>query len=95
MTDETNARPVAVVAGVGPSNGQTLAKRCADAGYAVALLIVDGMVEKSGIEKFIKDKPIASLIDPAALAEAAYVLSQQNPRGWSFEVEVRPALEKW
>ncbi len=34
-------RPVAVVAGAGPGNGQALARRFADAGYAVALLARD------------------------------------------------------
>ena len=41
MTTKLNHRPVAVVAGAGPGNGQALAKRFAEAGYAVALLARD------------------------------------------------------
>lgn len=64
-------------------------------GIHVALVIVDGMVEKPGIEEFTKDKPKDALIDPAALAETVFSLTQQDSRGWSFQVEVRPSLEKW
>jgi NAD(P)-dependent dehydrogenase (short-subunit alcohol dehydrogenase family) len=41
MNPSSNKRPVAVVAGAGPGNGQALARRFADAGYAVALLARD------------------------------------------------------
>ena len=41
MTTTSNNRPVAVIAGAGPGNGQALAQRFADAGYAVALLARD------------------------------------------------------
>lgn len=38
MSDNKKISPVAVVAGAGAGNGQALAKRFSDAGYAVALL---------------------------------------------------------
>jgi NAD(P)-dependent dehydrogenase (short-subunit alcohol dehydrogenase family) len=41
MTENPTNRPVAVVAGAGPGNGQALAQRFAEAGYAVALLARD------------------------------------------------------
>lgn len=41
MSVKPNDRPVAVVAGAGPGNGQALARRFARAGYAVALLARD------------------------------------------------------
>ena len=41
MTEIPSNRPVAVVAGAGPGNGQALAHRFAEAGYAVALLARD------------------------------------------------------
>ena len=41
MSNTPKGRPVAVVAGVGPGNGQALAQRFAEAGYAVALLARD------------------------------------------------------
>jgi NAD(P)-dependent dehydrogenase (short-subunit alcohol dehydrogenase family) len=41
MSNNPKGRPVVVVAGVGPGNGQALAQRFAEAGYAVALLARD------------------------------------------------------
>lgn len=41
MTDKSNSRPVAVIAGVGAGNGQGLSQRFSDAGYAVAMLARD------------------------------------------------------
>jgi NAD(P)-dependent dehydrogenase (short-subunit alcohol dehydrogenase family) len=41
MSNTSKNRPVAVVAGAGPGNGQALAERFAKAGYAVALLARD------------------------------------------------------
>jgi len=64
-------------------------------GIHVAIVIVDGTVDKPGIEAFTKGKPTEALIDPAAVAETVYSLTTQSPCGWSFEVEVRPALENW
>lgn len=41
MTQSPHKMPVAVVAGAGPGNGQAVAARFAEAGYAVALLARD------------------------------------------------------
>lgn len=41
MPNNTKSRPVAVIAGVGPGNGQALAQRFSDAGYSVAMLARD------------------------------------------------------
>jgi NAD(P)-dependent dehydrogenase (short-subunit alcohol dehydrogenase family) len=77
------------------SLAESMARLLWPKGIHVALMIVDGMVEKPGIEKFAKDTPVEAMIDPAALAETAFQLCTQSKRGWSFQVEVRPALEKW
>lgn len=77
------------------SLAQSMARSLWPKGIHVALVIVDGMVEKPGIEAHVGDRPVEALIDPAALAHTVYELTEQDPRGWSFEVEVRPALEKW
>ena len=41
MSNNPKSRPVAVIAGVGPGNGQALARRFSDAGYTVAMLARD------------------------------------------------------
>jgi NAD(P)-dependent dehydrogenase (short-subunit alcohol dehydrogenase family) len=77
------------------SLAESMARLLWPKGIHVALMIVDGMVEKPGIEKFAKDTPVEAMIDPAALADTAFELHKQSRRGWSFQVEVRPALENW
>lgn len=77
------------------SLAQSMARALWPQGIHVALIILDGMVAKPGIEAFAKDKPVEALVDPNALAQTVFDLTQQSARGWSFEVEVRPALEKW
>ncbi|SRR5258708_4828233 len=77
------------------SLAESMARHLWPKGIHVALMIVDGMVEKPEIEKFAKDRPADSMIDPAALADTAFELCKQSRRGWSFQVEVRPALESW
>jgi NAD(P)-dependent dehydrogenase (short-subunit alcohol dehydrogenase family) len=77
------------------SLAESMARLLWPEGIHVALMIVDGVVAKPGVEKFMKDKPVEALIDPVALADTAYHLCKQSRRGWSFQVEVRPALETW
>ena len=77
------------------SLAESMARLLWPKGIHVALMIVDGIVEKPGIKEFTKDRPAEALIDPAALADTAFQLCTQSRRGWSFQVEVRPALENW
>ena len=77
------------------SLAESMARYLWPKGIHVTLMIVDGLVEKPGIEKFAKDRSVESMIDPAALADTAFELHSQSRRGWSFQVEVRPALENW
>jgi NAD(P)-dependent dehydrogenase (short-subunit alcohol dehydrogenase family) len=77
------------------SLAESMARLLWPKGIHVALMIVDGMVEKPGMESIVKDRPADSMIDPAAPAETAFQLCAQSRRGWSFQVEVRPALEMW
>ena len=49
----TKAKPVAVIAGVGPGIGGALARRFADGGYAVALLARD----RAKVEQYASDIP--------------------------------------
>ena len=43
----------------------------------------------------MKDKPDDFFVAPAAVADTAFQLTQQDPAAWSFEVEARPFKESW
>jgi acetyl-CoA acetyltransferase len=45
-------------------------------------------------ERF-KGRPDDFFIKPAAIAEEAWHLTQQDRSGWSFNVEMRPYGENW
>jgi NAD(P)-dependent dehydrogenase (short-subunit alcohol dehydrogenase family) len=77
------------------SLAESMARSLWPAGIHVALIIVDGAVDSPAARKMMKDRPVEGFIDPSALAETVYNLTLQDRRGWSFEVEVRPFLEKW
>ena len=43
----------------------------------------------------MKDRPDDFFIKPAAIAEEAWRIVQQDRSAWSFNVEVRPFGETW
>jgi len=79
-----NHRPVAVVAGAGPGNGQALARRFAEAGYAVALLARD-LARVTALASEIRDaRGYACDVGDAGSVSAAFA----NIRGDLGEVDV-------
>lgn len=84
VTTMLNHRPVAVVAGAGPGNGQALARRFAEAGYAVALLARD-QARVTALASEIPDaRGYACDVGDAGSVSAAFT----NIRGDLGEVDV-------
>jgi NAD(P)-dependent dehydrogenase (short-subunit alcohol dehydrogenase family) len=84
------------------SLAQTLAKELGPKGIHVAHLVIDAGVDTA----FVRDRisaaggdpdaiPPDSLMDPASVAEAYWMLHQQKRDGWTFELDLRPYREKW
>lgn len=67
---------------------QSLARDLAPKGVHVGLFIIDGGVGKTGVEDPTK-------LDPDAIADAYWSVANQPKTAWSFETELRPALENW
>lgn len=74
---------------------QSMARHYWGQGVHVALVIVDGIVDLPRTRKRMPDLPMGRMLQPDAVAEAFYFLSQQHRSAWSFEVDVRPHLETW
>lgn len=74
------------------SLAESLARSFWPHGIHVALIVVDGKIAVPGQTG---PAPLAALIDPAAIAETALHLCRQDKSAWSFEVEARPAVERW
>ena len=74
---------------------QSLGRSLGSQGIHVALVIVDGVIDMPRTREFLSDKPDSFFIQPDAIAETFYNLSQQTSSAWTFEVDLRPSSEAW
>lgn len=74
---------------------QALAKEFAPKGVHVAYIVIDGMVDLPRTRAMMPDKPTEDFVSPAAVADMAWFLAHQAPGAWTFELDARPAPEKW
>jgi NAD(P)-dependent dehydrogenase (short-subunit alcohol dehydrogenase family) len=72
---------------------QSMARELAPRGIHVAHVVVDGGI-RSGRRPEAADRPDATL-DPDAIAASYLHLLQQDRSAWSWEIEVRPWVEKF
>jgi len=74
---------------------ESLAKQLWPDGIHVSTIMIDGVVDLPRTRERLPDKPDTFFLDPNAIAETAYWLTQQPRSAWSFEVEARPFAENW
>jgi NAD(P)-dependent dehydrogenase (short-subunit alcohol dehydrogenase family) len=60
-----------------------------------ALLIVDALIESDKTAKWLEDEPPEKSASMEDVAEAIKYLHAQSPRGWTHELQITPALERW
>ncbi len=72
---------------------QSLARELQPKGIHVAHFVIDGGI-RSAARPVPADAP-DSLLDPDAIAETYWATLQQHRSAWSWEVEVRPWVEKF
>ena len=77
------------------SLAESMARHLWPSGVHVSIVIVDGVVDLPFTRQRMPGKPDAFFIKPDDVAETAFVLTQQKPSAWSFEVEARPFGETW
>lgn len=90
-------RGVPMTAGFAPAKAaqrilaQSMAKHLWPQGIHVAIMIIDGGIRPPDAPR--SDK--ADFLEPDEIAQVAHYLTTQPKSAWSFEVDVRPMLEKW
>ena len=72
---------------------QSMARELAPLGIHVGHVVVDGGI-RSAQRPDPPDRP-DSLLDPDAIAETYWAVLQQHRSAWSWEIEVRPWVEKF
>jgi NAD(P)-dependent dehydrogenase (short-subunit alcohol dehydrogenase family) len=74
---------------------ESMARELGPKGVHVAYIIIDAVIDVPWTRERFKDRPDDFFIKPAAIAEEAWHLTQQDRSGWSFNVELRPYGESW
>ena len=72
---------------------QSMARELAPKGIHVAHFVIDGGIRSAA--RSVPDNHPDSLLDPDAIAETYWAVLQQHRSAWSWEVEVRPWVEKF
>jgi len=72
---------------------QSMARELSPKGIHVAHFVIDGGI-RSG-SRPVPDNNPDSMLDPDAIAETYWAVLQQHRSAWSWEVEVRPWVEKF
>jgi hypothetical protein len=60
-----------------------------------ALLIVDAVIESEKTEELLVGKPPEASASMGDVVAAIAYLAEQTPRGWTHELQLTPALERW
>jgi NAD(P)-dependent dehydrogenase (short-subunit alcohol dehydrogenase family) len=72
---------------------QSMARELSPKGIHVAHFVIDGGIRSAS--RPVSDNSPDSLLDPDAIAETYWATLQQHRSAWSWEVEVRPWVEKF
>ncbi|HHO51806.1 MAG TPA: SDR family NAD(P)-dependent oxidoreductase, partial [Deltaproteobacteria bacterium] len=74
---------------------QSLARQLWPEGIHGARVGIDGRIDLPTTRADRPDKPDEVFVSPAAVAQTALHLCRQDRTAWSFELEIRPHLERW
>jgi NAD(P)-dependent dehydrogenase (short-subunit alcohol dehydrogenase family) len=82
---------------------QSMARELGPENVHVAHLIVDAGVDTPWVREMISKRtghdaeelPEGALVDPASIAEVYWFVHQQPRDAWTFELDLRPSIEKW
>ena len=74
---------------------QAAAQEYRDDGIHAALLAVDATIESPKTEAFTRDTPRNALADMQDVAEAVAFLVSQGERGYTHELAITPAGDRW
>ena len=78
---------------------QSMAREFGPQGLHVAHVVVDGVIDSERVRSTQPERVAAlgpqGLLDPDSIARAYLWLHEQTPDAWTFELDLRPSVEKW
>jgi NAD(P)-dependent dehydrogenase (short-subunit alcohol dehydrogenase family) len=78
---------------------QSMARELAPKGIHVGHVIIDGAIDTEWIREMFPDryaqKDQDGILNPDSIADAYWLLHQQSRDAWTFEMDLRPWIEKW
>jgi NAD(P)-dependent dehydrogenase (short-subunit alcohol dehydrogenase family) len=78
---------------------QSMARELGPKGVHVAHVIIDGLIDTAFSRTNFADRVAAAgpegILNPDHIAEAYWWLHQQPRDAWTFELDLRPSVEKW
>jgi NADP-dependent 3-hydroxy acid dehydrogenase YdfG len=77
------------------SLAQSLARHLGPQGIHVSHVVIDGVIDSPRARERFSERPEELFLKADDIAEAVFGLSCQKPSAWTFELDLRPAAEKW
>ena len=77
------------------SVAQSMARDLGTKGIHVGYLIIDGIIDIERTRERFPDRADDFFMQPDAIADSVYALTQQDRSAWAFEIDLRPYGEKW
>ena len=74
---------------------QSRARDLGPKGIHVGYLIIDGIIDIERTRERFPDRADDFFMQPDAIADSVYALTQQDRSAWAFEIDLRPYGEKW
>lgn len=95
LKGNVNTLPFAQAKAAQKSLAESMARQLGPQMIHVSLLVIDGVVETDSTREFLPDKPSSFFLQPDAIAETVYRITQQPSSAWTFQTDVRPYGESW
>lgn len=78
---------------------QSMARELGPMGVHVGHIIVDGMIDSEAVRGKFPDEvdalPAGGMLDPDHIADAYWAMHAQPKDAWTFEMDIRPSVERW
>ena len=74
---------------------QSMAREFGPQGIHVAHVVIDGQIDTPQLRESQPDREESTTLSPDAIADIYCELHTQDPRAWTLELDLRPAVEKF